>query len=214
MASREIKHWTTSEVAHQSAQQTPFWINRDDADHIVAQANAEVVRLRTGLNQIGWPVHYGIHSGSIDVALCQKIAQDTLSSGPVVNENRAYTHAELPTEILDAFKWYTGGNIMPPVVFDTFVAGFRSALLARTRNMEQAWIRETEKARDITAPAVTLAKLVQDMHRNPKPPGQRQDAALFAAERILAAFTDSNAGGNGDGSTAADSANPTSTGDL
>jgi len=47
----------------------------------VAERNAEIVRLRTALNQIAWPLHYNIEPKSLDVALCQKIAQDTLAIG-------------------------------------------------------------------------------------------------------------------------------------
>lgn len=72
------------------ANKTPVSVRRlckDAADFIELQKdtqhqlNLEIIRLRKSLNLIAWPVHHGIHHASLDVALCQKIAQDTLAIG-------------------------------------------------------------------------------------------------------------------------------------
>ena len=54
----------------------------------LSQANQEVVRLRTALNQIAWPIHFNIELRSLDVALCQKIAQDALAIARLKCESR------------------------------------------------------------------------------------------------------------------------------
>lgn len=117
-----------------------------------------------------------------------------------------------PPEIQDAFRLYWGSDEQPQQPMQTFAAGFRSGILARTRVAEKTWIHEVEMARAISGPATTLAKLVQDMHRHQAPPGERQNAALYAAERVLAAVTDGYAALAGVGASTATPSTPTTSG--
>lgn len=75
-------------VADGGGNKTPLSVRRlckDASDFIVKEREQkhglclEIQRLRTALNQIAWPIHFNIEPRSLDVALCQKIAQDTLA---------------------------------------------------------------------------------------------------------------------------------------